>query len=65
MEYSEGTSYKGLVRAEGDQQGLGKQGAVCILRHDVTRGKRGFPEIAITLGEGHLIRVVVLEEQHH
>lgn len=66
MEYNEGTSYKGFVRAEGDQQRLGKQGAVCILRHEATRERRGFiEEISGTLGEGNLMGVVILEEQHH
>lgn len=66
MEYNEGTSYKGFVRVEGDQQRLGKQGAVCILRHEATRERRGFvEEVSGILGEGHLMGVVILEEQHH
>lgn len=33
------------------------------LRHEVTQERSGFPEeVAVTLGEGHLMRVMVLEE---
>lgn len=64
MEYNEGPSYKGWVRAEGDQ-GLGKLGAVCILRQEAARERRGCPEkVAVTLREGHLMGVVVLEQNH-
>lgn len=55
-----------MARAEGNQEGMVKQRAVCALRHEATRDRSGFLEkVAVTLGEGHLMGAVVLEEQKH